>query len=179
MAGRKLAVIQIDVIGRGADDPEAAETVGDRQWNHAPDQRISGQFLRRGPRDVAGRHIEMEDAGEHELDRTALGADHEIDVFRIAREAVGDLAIDDQHEADRPDAQSEEQHIEERAERPRTQVTPGELKKRHVLSGAGWRGNASWRATFGLRRPSCVAMTSDTPCRSAVPSRRSATEAQD
>src|SRR5438477_13146981 len=107
----------------------------------------------------------MKDAGQHELDRTSLGTDHEIDIFRITREAVADLIIDDQHEPDRSDAQSEKQHIEERAQRPRAQVAPGELQKRHAASAAGWRGNASWRVTFGLRRPSCVAITSDTPYR--------------
>jgi hypothetical protein len=53
--------------------------VGDRDGNHAPDERIVRELRRSLERDVAGRNGEVEDPVEHRLDPTAFGADNEVD----------------------------------------------------------------------------------------------------
>ena len=148
------AVIEIDVIGGRADDPEAAEVVAQRLRNHASDQGILGKLLRGLERDVAGRRVEMEDAGENQLDRAPFGADDEIDVLRVSVETAGDLAVYDHDEPDRAHPERKEQDVQQRAERTRPQVTPGELQEIHAACRNGRRGRASCRSTRDLRRVS-------------------------
>jgi hypothetical protein len=71
------------------------------------------------------------DPREDQLHRAPLRTDHEIDAARVAVEARADLVVHNPHESDRPDAQHEQQHVEQRAQRPRAQVAPGQLKEVH------------------------------------------------
>ena len=64
----------------------------------------------------------------------------------VAVQVVADFAVDDAHEADRRDADREQQHVQKRAERPRAQVAPRELEDVHAAAFATRRGSASWRA---------------------------------
>ena len=45
---------------------------------------------------------------------------------------LADLSVDDQHEPDRPDAEREQKNVEQRTERSRAQVAPGQLKEIHA-----------------------------------------------
>src|SRR5262245_50827037 len=87
-ARRERPPIESEIVGDRADNAKALDAVAERKGNHAPDEPVLRQRLRRGERDVPRRRIEMEDSGENQLDRAALGADDEIDAFRIAGEAL-------------------------------------------------------------------------------------------
>src|SRR5262249_23559631 len=121
-------MIEIDVIRRRPDDPEPVKAVAHREWNDPADHRVPGELLRRFQRDVSGRNIEVEDAGENELDRAALGTDDEIDHLRVATESFADLSVDNHHEADGADTEGEQQNVEQRPERPRSQIAPRKLQ---------------------------------------------------
>jgi hypothetical protein len=108
-----------------------------------PDQRILRQLLYGLERNVARGHVEVIDTGEDQLDRAPLGPDDKVDALRVTIEAVAHLSIDDPHEPDRAHAQREQQHVEERTQRARAQIAPGELEQIHAPCSTARRGNAN------------------------------------
>ena len=116
--------------------------------------------------------------GQDQLDRAALGADDEVDALGVAIETVADLSIDDQDEPDGADAQREQQHVEQRAERTRAQVAPGQLQQIHARAPPRPAWQRSCRGIRDFRRRVVRGdRERHAPARCAVPSNRSATEA--
>ncbi len=76
----------------GADNAEATKAVAERQRYDLLDQRIGAQCSDRRQRNIAGWNVDVIHAREHELQRTAFGADDEVDARGIAREPIFEFA---------------------------------------------------------------------------------------
>ena len=140
-----------------------------------PYLRVCGQRPHRLERDVARRRVQVIDAGKHQLHGAALRADDEIDAASVALEALADLSIHDPDEPDRSHAERQQQDVEERAERLRAEIAPGQAGEIHAAATTEPRESGSTVAIRSLRRESWVAMTSAAPCRFVASSRSSAT----
>ena len=92
LARAQHAAVVFDECRFGTDDAEAAKAVAERQWYDLLNQRIGAQCGDRRQRNIARWHIDVIHAREHELQRTALGADDEIDARGIAREPILEFA---------------------------------------------------------------------------------------
>ena len=121
-SGPGLRAVQRHITGRGADNAEAAMAVAQRQWNRLLHGTMARDFLRLLPGDVAGRHVEVVNGREDDLQRTALGADHQIDAAGIALHALFQLFRGEQQQDDGRHAQRQQQHVERGAQAARAQI---------------------------------------------------------
>ena len=90
-----------------ADDAKASETVAERERDRRGDQRVPGPALGLGERDVPGREIDMIDAGQDQLQRAALGADHQVEAAGVPGQAVLKLGAEQEQQDDHADAERE------------------------------------------------------------------------
>ena len=84
-AGGERGAIVLGIGVLGAEDAEAREVVAHRDRNRAFDQRIPAPARDLVEPDVTGREIDLIDADEDQLQRTALGANHEIEAAGVAQ----------------------------------------------------------------------------------------------
>ena len=146
----------------GADDAKARQTVAQRQRNGFRDKRVLRPALGLGKRDVPRRKIDVIDAGQDELQGAALAADHQVDAAGVPGEAVLELRTEEQQQHDHGDTERQQRQIERGVERPGANVGEAEAEQAH-----GWAGSSRRCPKCGLRRASCVAMTSVAPEASA------------
>ena len=103
-----------DQRGLRADDAETAKAVAERERNDLPDQRIRAQRRDRGKGNVARRHVDVIDAREHELQRTALGAHDEVDPGGVTGQPVLEFARQQQRERHRGDSDGKQHDHQKR-----------------------------------------------------------------
>src|SRR5207248_9002752 len=111
-AACKRRAVMRNELGLGADDAKAAETIAKRYRNKLRNARIAAQAKRLIQRDVAGRRIDVKNASQHQLQRTSLRADDEIDALRVAREAAFELASEYQQQRDCPNTEHQQQQVQ-------------------------------------------------------------------
>ena len=112
----------------------AAIAVAERNGNDFADQRIAAKPFDFLERDVSRRHVDVVDAGEHELQRTALGADDEIDRRGVALEALVERSGEQQQQRDRGDTERKEQQVEQCRQRAAPGVGVGNAHEIHAAA---------------------------------------------
>ena len=108
----------------------------------------------------------MVDAGQHELQRTPLGADDEVDALGFPREPLLELARKQDDERDRRDPHGEQGHVQHGGEGPAARVREREADDVHATgstvgppSGGSWCSAAHDPAEAGPTRrvdPGCL-----------------------
>mmetsp|Transcript_5529 Transcript_5529/g.13368 ORF Transcript_5529/g.13368 Transcript_5529/m.13368 type:complete len:288 (+) Transcript_5529:256-1119(+) len=103
----------------------------------------------------------MEDAGQHDLHRTALGPDHQVDARQVAPEPGLDLGTGAQHKGHRGQTQGQQQQVQRGRQRAGPEITPGQPD--HARPSARAVGA---RLANGLARGRLDSTSSDTSARS-------------
>ena len=133
-AAGEPGAIETEEGGFGADDVIAAIAVAERNGNDFADQRIAAKPFDFLERDVSRRHVDVVDAGEHELQRTALGADDEIDRRGVALEALVERSGEQQQQRDRGDTERKEQQVQQCRQRAAPGVGVGNAHEIHAAA---------------------------------------------
>ena len=146
-----------DERGLGADDAESPVAVAERHRNHLAHERTARELLHGGERHVPRRHVGVIDAGQHELQRAALGADDEIDPGGLAHEPLFELARQQDHERDRSHAERQQRDVERRRQRTAPRIGEGQADERscarpHGRAGIGACGQVSGDAAAAAAR---------------------------
>ena len=76
---RKFRFVEREVTRLRADDAKAAKRITERQRHDGFDHRMGLEFFRVGEWNISGRHVDLVNAREDELQRAALGADDHVD----------------------------------------------------------------------------------------------------
>jgi hypothetical protein len=132
LSGRERSAIQRDIVVRRADDAKTAETVAERQRDDLLHHAVCGELAGFGERNVPRRRIQVVDAGEDQLHRTALRADHQVDPLCVAQQALFHLRREQQNQADRADAEGKQHDVQRSVQWPRPGIAPGESREVHV-----------------------------------------------
>ena len=133
---RKPAAVVVHVVAGRADDAESPVGVPEREGNHTRHHRMTRDGAKLGEGDVAGRDVGVKDGGEDELQAAALGADHEVDAACVAADAVLELALEQEHHDDGCNPEREQQHRQDRRQRPAADGSGAEYERVHG-AGAG------------------------------------------
>jgi hypothetical protein len=101
----------------GADDAKARDVIAHGHGDRAFDHRMLAPAGNLGQGNVPGRKIDLVDAGQDQLQRTALGADHQVEAARIPQKTLLELSAEQQQQYDRADPERQENEIERGIER--------------------------------------------------------------
>ena len=97
---RERASVVRGVCVCAAHDAVTAVVVPVGQGNAFGDVRMADNLFRIGEPNVAGRGVDVVDIGQDQLQRTAFGAEHQIDVFNVAVERIAQLLFGQHEQAD-------------------------------------------------------------------------------
>ena len=162
---RKAGLVMRRVGRACAHNAKAAKAVAQTQRYELRYLRVLLQFLHLLQRDIAGRHVDVKDAGQDQLQRAALGPDDQVNSCQVALESVVELLAHQQHEADRRQTQRQQQQVQSSRQRLRQQIAPGDGQQLHgacpLPMSAGPRiRHSSACGMAAATRASCVATTS-------------------
>ena len=130
----KAGTVKREELVIAADDPEALEIVAQRQRHDPGHTGIGAKAIQLAERDVSGRHVNMIDARQHQLQRRALGTDDQIDPARVALEPLAGLLGKLQQQHQRRYRNTEQQRVERHAERPVAHI--GKRQADHAAASA-------------------------------------------
>ena len=105
-------LVQLQVIGAGADDAKTTQAVSQGQRQGPGHKGMGAQSLEGRQRDIAGRGIEVEHPRQHDLHRAALGTDHQVNTAQIASDPGVDLFADQQDKSHRCQPQAQQQQVQ-------------------------------------------------------------------
>ena len=128
--------VQLRIRQRGTDDAVALEVIAQADGDHLRDQRIGPQGIDGAQLNIAGRHIQVEHAGQNELHRAALGTHHHIDTSQVAIKSTLHLVGNQQQKRDGRQPQRQQQHVQNRRQRPRPEVAPGQSERVHAATSS-------------------------------------------
>ena len=103
------AGVVAQVIGRGANDAVALETVAHADRNQLGHLRVGLQRLHIGQRHIAGGRVDLKHARQNQLQRAAFGTHHHVNASQVARKGLLNLVVDQQHQRDGRQPQRQQQ----------------------------------------------------------------------
>ena len=120
----KLTAVMPDKIRLRPDNAKSTETVAQCQRYHLRDQRIPAQCVDRVQRNVSRRNIRVIDARQNNLQRTALGADDQVDAGGVTGQARFEFARDEQRQRDRGHSQCKHDYHQQRRQGAAARIGP-------------------------------------------------------
>ena len=119
-------------VGQGAsNNAESAVIVTVCERNALSDVRMADHFLRVRQTDVAGGGIDVVDVGQDQLQRTAFGAKHQVNVLNVALERVTQLLFGQHQKAHHAHTESQKNQAQSGLELLRSQILPGDVEPIH------------------------------------------------
>ena len=111
-----------------------AEAIAHCDGDDIANQRIGTELGDLRERDVSRRDVDVENAGENQLQRTSLRAYHQIDARRIPFQAFVEGGGKQQQKRDRRYAQHQQRQVEQGRERAFPRVRVGDASKVHAAA---------------------------------------------
>ena len=127
-AFRQPSAVVLGVGIRAAHDAVAAVVVPISQRNPLRDVRMADDLFRIGEPNVPGRRVDVVDIGQNQLQWTAFGAEHQIDVFNVAVKRITQLLFGQHEQTDHAYPKGEKHQAQGRLQFLEPDVAPRDVQ---------------------------------------------------